>query len=95
MLPDWLRLRRLAPQIFQRLDVDMIIEFLDEKNWLRSPHKYWRITKHSEYFGHPHLELTNIDTGAQKVLSVRALHDHHEFQVVEFQKKAVAGLPAQ
>ena len=80
------RLADVAPRIFAKLDVGTNIELAEGTSLTTQPHCYWQVTRQMSYINLPHVELTNIDTGARKVLSIAALHEYYKFRIVHFEQ---------
>mgnify|MGYP003338129836 FL=1 len=85
-LNKFFRLSNVAPRIFAKLDVGTNIELAEGTSLTTQPHCYWQVTRQMSYINLPHVELTNIDTGARKVLSIAALHGYYKFRIVHFEQ---------
>ena len=85
-LNNFFRLSNVAPRIFVKLEVGTNIELAEGTSLTTQPHCYWQVTRQMKYLNHPHVEITNIDTGASKVLSIAALHEYYKFRIVHFEQ---------
>ena len=47
-----------------------------------SPICHWRVSRQMKYLGRPYIELTNLDSGAVKAVSLEGLHACYEFSIV-------------
>lgn len=75
-------LSNLVRKMFSGVDVGTTIELIAPNGVTTNPCCYWQVTRQMTLGKVPHFELTNVDTGAIKILSLDGLARFHRFRVV-------------
>lgn len=76
-------LSKLAGRIFADIDIGTTIELIAPNGVTTNPSCYWQVTRQMTLGKVPHFELTNLDTGAVKTLSLDGLARFHRFRIVD------------